>query len=492
MTEPNATAAITDVSLVVGTVTYEYSDTVAADLVISQNPIGGTTVSVGSSVDLVVSLGQPEVPNVVGMTEPNATAAITAVDNLTVGTVTYDYSDTVAADLVISQNPAAYTAVPIGSSVDLVISLGQPEVPNVVGMTEPNAIAAITAVDNLTVGAVTYEYSDTVAAGLVISQNPIGGTIVSVGSSVDLVVSLGPQTTVPNVVGMTEADANSAISDANLVVGTITYEYSDTIAAGNVISQDPVGGTIVPMGTAVDIVVSLGEAVVVPNVVNMTEAEANSAITDANLIVGTVTYEHSDTVTAGRVIRQNPVGGAAAPAGSPVDLVVSSGQPVVPNVVGQVEASAKAAIEAVDNLVAAAVYGHHNSVQAGEVISQNPVGGTVVNVGSTVNIVVSLGRPVVPGVVGQSEAAAVAAIEGVDNLVAAVTYDYHNTVPADNVISQDPAGGTAVDIGTTVNIVVSLGRPNVPNVVGMTLADATTAIQAVDNLVAAPSYRYDS
>jgi beta-lactam-binding protein with PASTA domain len=203
-TEPNATAAITAVdNLTVGTIVYEYNDTIAATVVISQNPAAGTLVPTGSSVDLVVSLGQPQVPDVVGETEPNATAAITAVDNLTVGTIVYEYNDTVAATVVISQNPAAGTLVPIGSSVDLVVSLGQPQVPDVVGETEPNATAAITAVDNLTVGAIVYEYNDTVAATVVISQNPAAGTTVAVGSSVDLVVSLG-QPQAPDVVGETE------------------------------------------------------------------------------------------------------------------------------------------------------------------------------------------------------------------------------------------------------------------------------------------------
>jgi beta-lactam-binding protein with PASTA domain len=68
----------------------------------------------------------------------------------------------VADGNVISQDPAAGTPVPIGSSVDLVVSSGQPQVPNVLDMNEVDANTAITAVDNLTVGTVTYEYSDTV------------------------------------------------------------------------------------------------------------------------------------------------------------------------------------------------------------------------------------------------------------------------------------------------------------------------------------------
>ncbi|MHC4260816.1 MAG: PASTA domain-containing protein, partial [Planctomycetota bacterium] len=54
MTEPNATTAITDANLVLGNVSYQYSDTVDANLVISQTPIAGTTVAIGSSVDLIV------------------------------------------------------------------------------------------------------------------------------------------------------------------------------------------------------------------------------------------------------------------------------------------------------------------------------------------------------------------------------------------------------------------------------------------------------
>jgi serine/threonine-protein kinase len=115
------------------------------------------------------------------MTEANAVAAITAVDNLTTS-VTNEYSDTVAAGLVISQTPAPNTPVLIGSTVDLVVSLGQPLVPDVVGMTEANAVATVTAVDNLTTS-VTDEYSDTVAAGLVISQTPAPNTPVLIGST---------------------------------------------------------------------------------------------------------------------------------------------------------------------------------------------------------------------------------------------------------------------------------------------------------------------
>jgi M6 family metalloprotease-like protein len=65
-------------------------------------------------------------------------------------------------------------------------------------------------------------------------------------------------TTVPNVVGQTQAAAATAITGAGLVVGTVTQTYSDIVAAGLVISQEPAGETIVPIGSAVDITISLG------------------------------------------------------------------------------------------------------------------------------------------------------------------------------------------------------------------------------------------
>ncbi|MHC4061089.1 MAG: PASTA domain-containing protein, partial [Planctomycetota bacterium] len=126
----------------------------------------------------------------------------------------------------MSQNPGGGVTAPVGSSVDLIVSSGQPVVPSVVGRTEANAISAITAVDNLTAGTITYEISDIIADGYVISQDPIGGTSVLIGSSVNLVVSAGPPVTAPYVTGMTDTNASFAITAAGLVVGTTSYEYA--------------------------------------------------------------------------------------------------------------------------------------------------------------------------------------------------------------------------------------------------------------------------
>ncbi|HXI30252.1 MAG TPA: PASTA domain-containing protein, partial [Vicinamibacterales bacterium] len=202
-------------------------------------------------------------------------------------------------------------------------------VPNVVGQTQANATSSLTAA-GLQAGAITSANSATVAAGSVISQSPVAGVSVATGSPVALVISLGPAlVTVPNVVNLTQANAQSAIVGAGLTAGGITNANSNTVAAGSVISQNPAGGASVAPGTAVALVISSGPALVtVPNVVALTQANAQSAITAAGLTTGTVTTASSATVPAGSVISQNPPAGATAPFGSAVALVVSSGAAV--------------------------------------------------------------------------------------------------------------------------------------------------------------------
>ena len=483
-----AEAAIVAATLTVGNVTSAYSDTVAAGNVISQNPIGGASALPGTPVDLVISLGvQPVlVPDVTGQAQAAAEAAIVAA-TLTVGNVTTAYSATVAAGNVISQDPIGGTSVLPGTNVDLVISLGVEPVmvPDVTGQAQAAAEAAIVAA-TLTVGNVTTAYSPTVTAGNVISQNPIGGTSALPGTNVDLVISLGVEPVlVPDVTGQAQATAEAAIVAATLTVGNVTSGVRCDGPAGNVISQNPIGGASALPGTPVDLVVSLGvEPVLVPDVVNQPQAAAEAAIVAATLTVGNVTTAYSPTVTAGNVISQNPIGGASALPGTPVDLVVSLGvEPVlVPDVVNQTQAAAEAAIVAATLTVGNVTTAYSPTVTAGNVISQNPIGGASALPGTNVDLVISLGvEPVlVPDVVNQPQAAAEAAIVAATLTVGNVTTAYDATVPAGNVISQNPIGGASALPGTNVDLVISLGVEPVlvPDVTGQAQATAEAAIVA--------------
>jgi hypothetical protein len=106
---------------------------------------------------------------------------------------------------------------------------------------------------------------------------------------------------VPEVTGLSQAAAETAIVSAGFVVGTVTNvdsdTVSDTVPAGNVVSQAPLGGSLVASGSAVDLVVSSGPALVaVPEVTGLSQAAAETAIVSAGFVVGTVTNVDSDTV----------------------------------------------------------------------------------------------------------------------------------------------------------------------------------------------------
>lgn len=133
-------------------------------------------------------------------------------------------------------------------------------VPDVAGMTQEAASAALEAA-GLAAGTVARQCSETVPAGLVISQDPAAGVTVDAGSDVALLVSLGSCTvpvTVPNVVGQTPSEAVAVVQAAGLLVGSLTQEYSGAVPAGLVLSQNPAACASVPAGTAVALVISLG------------------------------------------------------------------------------------------------------------------------------------------------------------------------------------------------------------------------------------------
>jgi beta-lactam-binding protein with PASTA domain len=315
---------------------------------------------------------------------------------------------------------------------------------------------------------------DTLAAGLTLNRAP------SVAISATSTAFAAAQIAVPAVVGDTLAAAISAITGAQLNVGTETQQYSSTVPSGSVISQNPAAGTMVNFGTAVALVLSQGpQPVAVPNVVGAAKATAESAITGAGLTF-TETQAYSSTVPSGSVISENPAAGTLVLPGTAVALVLSQGpQPVaVPNVMGAAKATAESAITGA-GLTFTETQAYSSTVPSGSVISENPAAGTMVLPGTAVALVISQGpQPVaVPNVVGATQAAAESAITGA-GLTFTETQAYSNTVPSGSVISENPAAGTMVQPGTAVALVISQGPQPVavPNVVGATQAAAESAI----------------
>jgi serine/threonine-protein kinase len=166
--------------------------------------------------------------------------------------------------------------------------------------------------------------STTVASGLVVSQSPLGGSRAKKGASVSIAVSSGPgSATVTDVEGLSAAQAVARLRKAGFEP-TTKGEASTTVAAGHAVATDPPAGSELKVGGAVTVLVSSGPAPVrVPDLTGQTREGAEAAITNAGLAVGSVTSRASASQTPGTVLSQSPGSGTSLAAGGKVDLVVA-------------------------------------------------------------------------------------------------------------------------------------------------------------------------
>lgn len=193
-TVDEATAAIEEAGFELGKVEESFDDNVEAGQVISQDPKGDSKQAKGTKINLSVSKGTKAitVPDLSGKTADEAKKELTA-NGLKSASGEAEYSDTVEEGHVIRQDPVAGTEVAKDSTVTYILSKGSAgiDVPNVVGQREG---AAVTTLNNAGFYVNTdYMESDTVEAGLVISQDPSSGKRKE-GDAVNIVVSTGKKT----------------------------------------------------------------------------------------------------------------------------------------------------------------------------------------------------------------------------------------------------------------------------------------------------------
>lgn len=432
----------------------------------------------------------------VGTPQADAAAKLTTAGFLV--RVEEQQNATKPAGEVLEVKPKSGEKLVKGAAVTLVVSSGPnlpkppPNVviPPVAGLSEPDAATLLVGAGVKPNGE--FEPNDTLARGLAVRTEPPAGAEVAPGTVVRLLISAGPseepKVNVPDVVGTQEATARQTLSQANLVADVSREESSRP--AGEVLSTDPEAGTPVSPRSAVRLVVSSGPTtpptdpkVTVPNLVGRVETDAASALRQANL-AGSLTREASATVPKGQVVRQDPPSGSQVSPGTTVFFVVSSGPtpppPVtVPDLVGQTEGNAAAILQGVGLTPAASR--ENSTAPAGQVIRQDPVAGSQVAPGSTVRYVISAGQaPVtVPDVVGRADTEA-KSILGNAGLGMIITRQSSNDVHAGTVISQNPAGGSSVPPGSSVDVVVSTGPDlvTVPDVVGQGRDAASKSIEA--------------
>ncbi len=280
-----------------------------------------------------------------------------------------------------------------------------------------------------------------------------------------LLASSGGKVTVPNVSGQTEAVALLRLRAANLNPVASTTA-SATVASGLVVSETPSGGSEVAKGTRVSIQVSAGPGTAaLPAVEGLTAGSAESKLRSAGF-KPTTQEQSSGKVPQGHVISTDPSAGIVVEVGSPVTVFVSSGpaQIHVPELVGQSQKGAEAALSSAGLALGASTPQVSASQTPGTVLSQSPGATASLPAGGKVNLVVAQApkEVAVPSVVGQSEAQASAALGGAGFTPRTTTVVTTEPAQVGMVLKQSPAGEHQAPKGSTVTISIGVTAPTTP------------------------------
>lgn len=210
----------------------------------------------------ILIVPEVEVPALVGETEEDA-RKLAKDSGVLFSVKERAYNSEYDEGVIYHQSIEAGQKVKKDYPLEVLISRGakEVEVPNLLNQ---YSIEVKTTLKDLGLeeGNVTSEHDDRVASGRVIRQSPDAGTKVSMGTKVDYVLSKGPEiiyTTVPTLLGLDLESAKAKITEKNLSVGEIKYDYSSEYDKNLVMSQTYNPGTDVEEYTRIGIVISLGK-----------------------------------------------------------------------------------------------------------------------------------------------------------------------------------------------------------------------------------------
>jgi serine/threonine-protein kinase len=259
--------------------------------------------------------------------------------------------------------------------------------------------------------------------------------------------------TVPRVVGMQLASAEAVVRRAGLTPEVAGARYSGSAARGRVMSQLPRSGAREKSASIVKIVISEGRhPTTLPSLAGLTGASAAAAIRHAHL-VPRFSRQYSETVAPGMVVSSDAAAGSRMYYGDAVGVVISKGpEPrLIPaDLSGGVLTSTQADSVLADlHLTPADEQEYSTSVPVGYVITTRPGPGQVVPGHSTVRVFVSEGPPFVamPTLYADSVAVAEQTLGSLG-----LQWILYGPPSADFVLTQIPAAGTSVRVGTTVSL----------------------------------------
>jgi beta-lactam-binding protein with PASTA domain len=476
-------------------VTAPVSGQTATDSVTAAGP-EPSTVPAGSRVILIVSRGpSPAPPTVpVGMIDivgEQQGAALLKLQGLGLSAqVLHDHNDRLPRGYVIGQYPTPDAGVLPASEAVVLVSSGKPQIPTpdvmlprVDGLHQ--TLASETLVAASLVPRVVYDYDPVAPVGLVLAQIPSdeslsmplrkrGSKLWLIAVAVFVMIALAAgaiwylnrPTSIPNLVGLSQAQAEQSVELAGFQLGSVaTSQTTNEKDIGNVVAQAPSPGGVAAHGSSINLVVAGGQLLApVPNVVGMQQTQGIKTLQDSGLLFEAI-RTYSSTVPSGSVVSQTPLAGQKVPPRTTVGLAVSMGMQTVtvPSVVGQLKTTAESALSS-SGLGVATASNYDSTTPAGQVMGQQPTVGTGVVPGAIVGLTVSKGVPAlgssvatIPVVVGKSDSKARSALKS-RQLKYLVVPRTGTGQGKNKVVAQLPDAGALVPGKSVVILFVSDGK----------------------------------
>ena len=272
-------------------------------LLISIALVAGTIWTLGRVFDgLPADGGAPTVVEIPDLTGSEQAQALLDLQNLGFRVGIENAADPIVpAGAVIRTQPTANTVTNPDTLVTIIVSVG-PEafpIPYVLDLETERAIYVIEE-SGFTIGQTLEVNDDTVPRGFVISQNPVAGTKMGPDSTVDLVISAGPSLIVISDLSRKSPEDAIQILETLGFEYEIIEEYSENVDVGLVSHTLPGQGEIATLDQVIQVIVSLGLKVEVPNVIGFTYQEASNILQEVGLLPS------ASGDTGGRVSDQSP------------------------------------------------------------------------------------------------------------------------------------------------------------------------------------------
>lgn len=377
--------------------TYEYSDSIESDHVISQSIPANTLIKGIKSLEVVVSNGPNyesivSIPNMIGW---NIDDVVSKIKELKLNNVNIDYEFNEAIERDIAYEQSKSGEVRRNEEIVIKFSLGKEEDLKPVNLKDLNNLEEFDAIlwlkRNGIKYEIVYEFSKDIKSGHVISTTPSSGTLIEQKeTTVQVVISKGPKITAPDFMKMSLDDITEWVIKNKLVV-VYESEYNNEIKAGGIIRVSVKEGDTLEENDRIYIVTSKGTLKMISIADGDITALRNFAT--ENKLVLTEETEFSDTVEKGKFINISKNPGDAINSGETITVVISLGNSTeIPNFIGMSASKAEATCK---NLGLSCRMSYvYSSKAKGNVFNQSMNSGSKVIEGTSIVLTVSSGpRP---------------------------------------------------------------------------------------------------